>query len=84
MKEINDNVTLDVQAAALFLGVAAATLAKMRCMGGSPVFVKAGRKILYRREDLIAWLSARRVRNTSEAAKLLPRRLTEPLAEEQR
>lgn len=68
---------LDAREAALFIGVAVSTLAKMRCLGGSPAFVKAGRKVLYRRSDLIEWLAARRVRNTIEAA-TLPRRVTDP------
>jgi hypothetical protein len=55
-----------------------ATLAKLRVTGGGPVFVKAGRKVIYRRRDLIEWVDARRVRNTTEANGL-PRRLTDPL-----
>jgi hypothetical protein len=77
--EIDDNTLLDAPAAARFVGVAVATLAKMRCAGGSPIFIKAGRKVLYRRSDLIAWLNARRVRNTTEAAYTVPRRLTDAL-----
>jgi hypothetical protein len=45
-------------------------------MGGGPPFIKAGRKILYRRGDLIAWLNARRVNNTTEATRV-PSRLTD-------
>jgi hypothetical protein len=70
---------LDTQAAARFTQLAPATLAKLRSMGGSPVYVKAGRKILYRRSDLIEWLNARRVRNTGEGLSM-PRRLTDDLA----
>jgi hypothetical protein len=82
MSEINevattdDHVMLDAPAAARFTGVAIATLAKMRCMGGSPPYTKAGRKILYDRRDLVAWLNAGRVRNTAEGF-ALPRRVTE-------
>ncbi len=66
--------------AARHLGLAPATLAKMRCVGGSPTFLRLGRKIMYVRADLDAWLAARRVRHTSEGDKL-PRRLTdEPAA----
>jgi hypothetical protein len=56
-----------------------ATLAKMRCMGGGPVYHKLGRRVGYRRCDLIQWLNERRVRNTTEAAHSLPRRLTDVL-----
>jgi hypothetical protein len=73
---MTDDDILNVQAAARFTGMAVATLAKMRCMGGGPVFVKAGRRVLYRRGDLLQWLSERRVRNTTEAAHILPRSLT--------
>jgi hypothetical protein len=75
MAEIDPEVMLDPPAAQSFTRLAVATLAKMRCLGGGPPFVKAGRKILYRRGDLIAWLQARRVSNTTEAASV-PRRLT--------
>ncbi len=79
MSHINDDPMLDAQEAARFLGVAVATMAKMRCKGGSPTFFKLGRRIGYRRSDLIGWLQARRVRNTTEAARM-PRRLTDPIA----
>jgi len=79
MSETDDEQILDAKAAARFLGVAIATLAKMRCKGGSPTFIKAGRKILYRKADLIAWRNVRLVRNTTEAALSLPRRVTDPL-----
>jgi hypothetical protein len=72
----DDEVMLDVQAAARLIGLSMATLAKMRCMGGGPPFVKAGRRVLYHRGDLRHWLNERRVRNTTEAAHILPRRLT--------
>jgi hypothetical protein len=77
MAEIDDDAMLDVQAAARLIGLSAATLAKMRCMGGGPPFLKLGRRVLYRRGDLIIWLNARRVRNTTEAAYTVPRRLTD-------
>jgi len=79
MADLDEDPVLDVQAAARFTGLSTATLAKMRCLGGSPTFIKAGRKILYRRSDLSAFLNARRVRNTTEAA-ALPRRLTASVA----
>ena len=62
--------------AARYLGLATATCAKLRCRGGSPPYLKMGRKIGYRKSDLDTWLAARRVRNTIEAGNL-PRRLTD-------
>ena len=76
MSGTDDKQILDAKAAARFLGIAVATLAKMRCKGGSPAFIKAGRKVLYLKQDLISWQNARRVSNTTEALSV-PRRLTE-------
>lgn len=70
------NETLSPLAAGKLLGLAPATLAKMRCWGGGPPFLKLGRAIRYLRADCIAWRDARRVRNTSEGA-AKPQRLTE-------
>jgi hypothetical protein len=39
--------------------IAPATLAKLACTGGGPVFVSWGRKPLYREADLLAWAQAR-------------------------
>ena len=66
---------LNTAEAARHLGLAPATLAKMRCWGGSPPFLRLGRKVVYCRADLDAWLSARRATSTSDADRL-PRRLT--------
>jgi hypothetical protein len=38
---------------------APATLAKLACIGGGPVFQSFGRKPLYREADLLAWAQAR-------------------------
>jgi integrase len=56
-------------------GLAVATLAKLRCLGGGPAYLKLGRKVVYRRADLADWLNARRVTNTAQAALRVPRRL---------
>jgi predicted DNA-binding transcriptional regulator AlpA len=62
--------------AARYLGLAVSTLAKCRCWGGGPIFVRLGRRVGYRRADLDEWLTARRATNTSDAAKRLPPKLT--------
>ena len=77
MTEINDDAPINAAVAAALMGLAPSTLAKMRCLGGGPPFIKLGRKVVYRRDDLADWLSARCVRNTSEAALSLPPRLTD-------
>ncbi len=51
---------LDEKAAAEFLTVSPGTLSVWRCTGryGVP-FIKVGRRVKYRRTDLIAWLESR-------------------------
>jgi hypothetical protein len=67
---------MNAREAARYMGLAHATLAKMRCWGGSPTFMRLGRKIVYARPDLDAWLDARRATSTSDADRL-PQRLTD-------
>jgi hypothetical protein len=55
---------LDRKQAAQFLTergytTAPATLAKLACIGGGPVFQSFGRKPLYREADLLAWAQAK-------------------------
>jgi hypothetical protein len=77
MSEGDNDTVFDAVAAAGFTGLAVATLAKLRCIGGGPEYLKLGRKVAYRRADLVKWLNARRVANTTQAALSLPRRLTD-------
>ncbi len=58
---------LDTFTAAARLGVARATLAKLRVKGGGPPFIKFGAKVLYPESDLDTWQAAqRRRRSTSD------------------
>jgi hypothetical protein len=77
MADADDDMILDAWAAERLTGLRVATLAKMRCMGGGPVYHKLGRRVGYRRGDLLQWLNERRVRNTTEAAHSVPSRLTD-------
>ncbi len=43
------------------------TLARWRCEKSGPSWIKAGRKILYRGSDVLAWMEAQRV-DTGNAA----------------
>jgi hypothetical protein len=61
--------------AAARLHLSESSMAKMRCRGGGPAYLKFGRSVRYEPKSLDDWLSARRVRNTSDAARL-PGRLT--------
>ena len=47
-----------------FIGLAAQTLARLRCEGNGPPFVKIGRLIYYRASDVRDWLAQRRYSNT--------------------
>jgi predicted DNA-binding transcriptional regulator AlpA len=47
-------------------GPSVSTLAKMRLTGVGPVFVKLGRRIAYRIEDVESWVLSNRFRSTSE------------------
>jgi hypothetical protein len=57
---------LDAAGAAGYVHLAPQTLARLRCEGGGPPFCRAGRKIVYRVEDLDGWLEGRRFSSTSE------------------
>jgi excisionase family DNA binding protein len=61
-----ESLVLNVAQAARYLGLSCSTLAKMRLNGSTPSFLKLGRRVLYRREDLDAWLASRLRRSTSE------------------
>jgi hypothetical protein len=58
---------LSVEDAADYCGISTAYLAKLRCVGGGPVFIKAGRRVLYSTDDLDEWLAARRRTSTADA-----------------
>jgi predicted DNA-binding transcriptional regulator AlpA len=70
------NPTVSSDAAAKLLGLATSTLAKLRLSGSGPLYCKLGRRVVYRMEDLEAWLESRVARNTSDADARLPKSLT--------
>lgn len=61
----NGGVLRTVEAAA-YCGSSASTFEKLRLTGGGPVYAKLGRRVVYRVEDLDAWLAANRRRSTSD------------------
>jgi predicted DNA-binding transcriptional regulator AlpA len=64
----NERVSwLVAEDAASYVGLAKQTLAKMRVSGDGPVFHKIGRKVVYARSDLDAWMSLRKRRSTSDS-----------------
>ncbi|MEM7482793.1 MAG: helix-turn-helix domain-containing protein [Acidobacteriota bacterium] len=62
----SDPGALPALLAAEYLGLAPATLETMRSRGGGPPFVKLGRRVVYHREDLDAWMDERTRADTSE------------------
>lgn len=52
--------------AAAYCGSSASTFEKLRLRGGGPVYCKIGRRVVYRVEDLDAWLAENRRRSTSD------------------
>lgn len=56
---------LTVAEAAKRLKLSESHLHKLRVRGGSPTFVRLGRAVRYRAEDLDAWVNARRATSTS-------------------
>lgn len=55
---------------ARFLRIGRSTLAKMRLSGKGPVYVKAGRSVTYRRDDVLTWLGEQTRRSTSDVGGL--------------
>jgi len=57
---------LDTQKAADWLGLSTSTLNKLRLTGRGPAFLKLGRRVVYRVEDLASWTEVHRHKSTSE------------------
>lgn len=54
--------------AADYIGVSANYLAKLAMNPGGPTFSKLGAVVIYSRDDLDAWVAARRVASTLETS----------------
>lgn len=60
----SSNRLLDEKQAAEYLTLAPGTLSVWRCTGRYALpFIKVGRRVMYRREDLTEWLNARTHKN---------------------
>lgn len=74
MNPVTDHVAspdrwLRTPEAARLLALSPSTLAKLRCTGGGPEYIKLGRAVAYAESALRAWLAGHPTRrNTSEAA----------------
>jgi hypothetical protein len=67
-----EHTVLRPEQAAQYLTLSVQRLAKLRLEGGGPIFCKAGRTVLYRRDDLDRWLAARSRRSTCDSGSGLP------------
>lgn len=63
---MTDNDAMNDKAAAPYIGTTAGTLNTWRYLGKGPKYYKIGRRVVYRRADLDAWLDAHAV--TPEAS----------------
>ncbi len=63
-------VVLTPQDAAGVLKVSISFLAKARMKGDGPAYIRIGRSIRYREEDLIAWMNTRRRSSREVIAKV--------------
>lgn len=59
---------LNTEQAATYVGSTRSTLEKKRMRGDGPIFLKIGRRVVYDKRDLDAWLDSCRRRSTSEEA----------------
>ena len=59
---------LSPKQAAELIGISASTLAKLRLSGDGPSFLKLGKRVAYRPQDLEDWINQRVFRSTSEYA----------------
>ncbi|ODT06513.1 MAG: hypothetical protein ABS58_11150 [Mesorhizobium sp. SCN 65-20] len=59
---------LRTRQAALYLNLSYRTLEKLRSSGGGPAYRKVGGTVLYRMDELDAWVDLRRFTSTSEEA----------------
>jgi hypothetical protein len=60
-------IRFTVEGAAAYTGFSVSFLNKRRVYGGGPIFIKAGRLVMYEQADIDAWL--RSCRRTSTSAK---------------
>lgn len=50
-----------------FLALSPRTLERFRLEGRGPMFLKLGRRVVYSRDDLVAWAESQRRTSTSDA-----------------
>ena len=61
-----NSALLDASRASGWTGLSTSTLAKLRLSGKGPAYAKLGRRVVYKIDDLEAWIEAHRHQSTSE------------------
>jgi hypothetical protein len=56
----------DTRTVADRFGLSAATLNTLRTRGGGPTFCKRGSRVIYRLDDVVAWIEKDRRANTAD------------------
>lgn len=62
---LTEPLILSTPSAADYCGLGASTFEKLRVTGGGPAYIKLGRRVVYHRNDLEAWLEGKRRQSTS-------------------
>ena len=57
---------LNTDEAARYCGLAKATLDQLRTKGGGPIYIKAGRRVIYDTADLDQWLANLKFTSTAD------------------
>lgn len=65
---MTEDVLLNAEQAARLLGCTAAALALWRREDRGPAYIRLGRLIRYRKSDVFAWISSRRVPGEAQGA----------------
>jgi Helix-turn-helix domain len=70
--EPDRSVRFNAEQAAAYLGLAKATLAKLRCRGGGAPYCKLGRRVVYDRRELDQWLRSKQRVSTTDVGCAVP------------
>ena len=65
-QSVTIRIAFTTREAAAYLGLAVSTLNKWHCYGTGPEFLKLGRAVRYRQDDLDAFLETRRLTSTAQ------------------
>jgi hypothetical protein len=65
--ENGPSIFLDAQQTAALLRLSVTTLGRWRIQGVGPTYLKAGKRVLYDRAVVIAWVNEQRRQSTSDA-----------------